>query len=111
MDITRDVPPDFVTAHFYGTDGNELIRYVQRVRDISQKPVWLTELAHVNDNVYDQRGLMQQVRRWMDSQWWLARYAWFGCSRKKENNINASSRLLNPDGSRTDLGFKYNFDD
>ena len=110
LDITRDVPPDFAVTHWYGIDGNDLIRHVQRVRDISQKPVWLTEFAHVNDNIYDQRGLMQQVRRWMDSQWWLEYYAWFGCSRKRENNINDSSRLLNSDGSMTDLAWKYTFD-
>ena len=110
LDITRDVSPDFVTTHWYGVDGNDFIRHVQRVRELSQKPVWVTELAHVRDNIYDQRGLMQQVRQWMDSQWWLERYAWFSFSRYDYNNINRSSRLLNSDGSMTDLGYKYLYD-
>jgi len=110
LDITRDVPPDFVTTHWYGVDGNDLIRHVQRVRDVSQKPVWLTEFAHVRDNIYDQRGLMQQVRKWMDSQWWLERYCWFGCSRGDQNNINPASRLLDKNGEMTDLAFKYVWD-
>lgn len=107
LDITRDVPPDFVTTHWYGVDGNDLIRHVQRVRDISQKPVWLTEFAHVRDNIYDQRGLMQQVTAWMDSQWWVERYAWYSCSRY--HNINEASRLLDQNGNPTDLIFKYIF--
>lgn len=107
LDITRDVPPDFVTAHYYGIDGNDFIRHVQHIRDMSQKPVWITEMAHVRDNIYDQRGLMQQVRQWMDNQWWLERYCWFGSSRGDQNNINYASRLLDRDGKMTDLMYKY----
>ena len=110
LDLTRNVPPDFVTAHWYGTDGNDFIRHVQRVRDISQKPVWVTELAHTRDNIHDQRGLMQQVRQWMDSQWWLERYAWFSYSRYDHNVLNNASRLLNRNGEMTDLFFKYLYD-
>lgn len=105
--ITRDVPPDFVTTHWYGTDGYDFIRHVQRVRDVSQKPVWVTEFAHLRDNIYDQRGLMQQVLEWMDGQWWVEKYCWFGASRKDNNNVNFASRLLDPIGRMTDLIYRY----
>lgn len=94
----------------YGVDGNDLIRHVQRVRDVSQKPVWLTEFCHTRDNIYDQRGLMQQVRQWMDNQWWLERYCWFSYSRYDHNVINEASRLLDRNGKMTDIFYKYAYD-
>ncbi len=110
MELTRDVPPDFVSAHWYGVDGVNMIRFVQSLRDIFQKPVWIPEFAHTNNNINDQRGLQAQVRQWMDNQWWLDRYAWFGCSREEHNNINEASRLLDWNGKLTDLCYKYAFD-
>lgn len=111
MDLTRDVPPDFTPIHIYTPDGNDFIRYAQKVRDTFGKPVWITEFCNTKDNIYDQRGLMQQVRQWMDNQWWIEKYSWFGASRKNEHNINTSSRLLNPDGTMTDLAWKYAWDE
>ena len=110
VSLTRDVPPDFVSGHWYGRDGNDMIRFVQSLHDIFGKPVWIPEFAHVNNNIYDQRGLQQQVRQWMDNQWFVERYAWFGCSRGDENNINEASRLLDRNGRPTDLYYKYAFD-
>lgn len=110
MELTRDVPPDFISAHWYGRDGNDMIRFVQSLYDNFKKPVWIPEFAHVNNNINDQQGLQKQVRQWMDNQWWLERYAWFGCSRKDEHNINESSRLLDRNGRMTDLMYKYLYD-
>jgi len=110
MSLTRDVPPDFVSAHWYGTDGNDMIHFVQSLHDIFNKPIWIPEFSHTNNNIYDQRGLQQQVRQWMDNQWFVERYSWFSCSRGDQNNINEASRLLDRNGHMTDLMYKYVYD-
>jgi hypothetical protein len=110
ISLTRDVPPDVISAHYYGTDGYDMIHFVQSLHDHFGMPVWIPEFAHLNNNVYDQRGLQAQVRQWMDSQWWIEKYAWFGCSRGDENNVNEASRLLDRNGHMTDLMYKYVFD-
>jgi hypothetical protein len=109
-ELTRDVPADFQPIHWYGTDGNNMIQYIQSVRDHFQKPIWVTEFCHLKNNLWDQQGLQKQVRQWMDSQWFVEKYFWFGCSRGDQNNVNDAARLLDKNGHPTDLYYKYAFD-
>jgi len=101
---------DFIPIHWYGSDGNLFISYVNDIHNTFGKNVWVTEWACAEyggprcdqNHVYD---FMGQTTQWLDQQPWVERFSWFGC---RVNDIPATNALLNGDGnSRTGLGDQY----
>jgi len=107
---------DFVPLHWYGSNANAFISYVQDMHNTFGRNVWITEWACVQysssdpdcsqNNVYS---FMGQTTLWLDQQSYVERWAWFGALKNvAATGVPATNALLTSDGqSRTGLGNQY----
>ncbi|KAG8930169.1 hypothetical protein FRC02_004561 [Tulasnella sp. 418] len=104
---------DAIGAHIYTTDIEAFKTYLTRVHNEYGRPVWVTEWACMNfakgqgsctrDQAFAFNGAAID---WMNSQWWIEKFAAFG-SLRDMYNVDQDDRLMTADGKITDLGWDY----
>ena len=109
MQLVAGNPPDYLGLHYYGTDGNAMIRYIQQMhQQHSGIPIIVSEWASTSRNYNDVLGMTIQLANWMDGTDWSFAYALFGCRRQVADDfVSPAAQLMNPDGSFRDLLWKY----
>ena len=104
-------PPDYLGLHYYGTDGNAAIQFLEDMHRKHPYPVIVTEIASIardDDNV---RGFTAHLVNWMDETDWIFEYAFFGCMREVADSfVSPNAQLMRSDGSFTDLMYKLMWD-
>lgn len=112
MDLVKDCPPDFVGMHWYGTDPNLAIHDIEAMsRRFPQKPIIVSEIASISRDRNQVYEFTKRLCNWMDETNYIFEYAFFGCMRKMPDQyVSEAARLMNPDGSFTDLMSKYMHD-
>jgi hypothetical protein len=103
---------DGLALHWYGTDPQEFIKYLQDFHSTFNLPIWPTEFACQNfsggaqcssDQVWN---FMKTVKDFMDNTPWVAKYFAFGVLHDMAG-VNGLNQLLGPNGQPTDLGRFY----
>jgi len=109
MALVADRPPDFLGLHYYGTDGNAAIAYLQSMHNrYPHTPVILSEFASISRNYNEVLGFTVQLVNWMDGTDWVFEHALFGCMRQVADGfVSPAAQLMNPDGTFKDLMYKY----
>lgn len=104
---------DQVAVHFYGTDAQALIDYVEDMYATFGKQIWVTEFACQDfsggkqSNQQQVTEFMQKVTAYMDHTDKVGQYFAFGALTNM-GNVNPKNQLLNPSGSGlTALGELY----
>ncbi|KAK7460894.1 hypothetical protein VKT23_008822 [Stygiomarasmius scandens] len=106
MDACTGCTVDFLVIHWYG-QGPE--NFIQLLEDTHKKfpdhNIWVTEWADttIDDSAVVQT-FLEQTARYMDSQPWVERYAWFVYARKFDG---LQSNLLDGNGNFNVLGRWY----
>ena len=104
MNRVSDAPPDYVGLHYYGTDGNACIQYLQSMHSTYSQPIIVSEIASTARDDASVRGFTAQLANFMDGTDWIFEYGFFGCMRNVADNfVSPNAQLMNPDGSFTDL--------
>ena len=109
MELVKDTPPDYLGLHWYGTDGNEMIKYLEQFHERYPKlPIVVSEFASVHRNKMDVWGLTIQLVNWLDEQEWIFEYALFGCMMKPADDfVSPAAQLMDEKGGFTELMVKY----
>ncbi|KAK4994192.1 hypothetical protein LTR66_005728 [Elasticomyces elasticus] len=109
MELVSTNPPDYLGLHYYGTDGYAMIAYLNSMNQrYPNTPIIVSQFASTSRNYMDVLGFTVQVVNWMDSVDWIFEYALFGCMRTVADDfVSPVAQLMKPDGSFTDLMWKY----
>jgi hypothetical protein len=112
----RGLRVDFICMHSYGGAGvDSLIKKIEKVHDLFQRPIWITEFAVADwqaKTASENRFKVDQVAAFvsealprLEAMDTVERYSWFtgGVS----GGPLASSQLFHPDGSLTPVGEAY----
>ncbi|KAI0939468.1 hypothetical protein AcW1_004498 [Taiwanofungus camphoratus] len=104
---------DGVAMHWYGTDPNAFMSYVENFHTTFNLPVHITEFADQNfsgsggqadmDDIWNFYGT---INPWLDSQPYVASYFQFGALTNLDG-VNSLNGLMNQDGTPTSLGWMY----
>lgn len=112
----RSLRVDFVNVHSYGGPGvDSLMRRLEAMRDLYQRPLWITEFAvgdwqaktaetnrHRPERI---EAFLEQLLPRLDACPFVERYAWFPA--RPTSIPLGTSALFNADGSLTRLGEIY----
>ncbi len=107
---------DFVCVHWYGQmDADKFITYLERVHELYDKPIWITEFAIADwsaksrdKNKYEPKevlGFMKEVLPKLEKLEYVERYSWFTAA--VDDAKLGPSALFEKDGSLTELGEFY----
>jgi len=103
---------DYMSLHFYGTNPQALITYMQQWNEAFGKPIMLTEFA-CQDFTGGPQCSASQVQnffstsiKWMESQDFVTAYFAYGAL-ISENGVNDLNSLMTPGGEPTALGEQY----
>jgi len=109
--VDRD-PPDFLGVHYYGTNHNEAIKYLEEIHAKHPKqPLFVTEIASISRNYQNVLAFTVEVANWMDSTEWVEEYGFFGCQREvADGYVSPEAQLMKSDGQFTDLMYKLMYD-
>ena len=81
---------DFIPVHWYDVSASSFIAYVELWHNAFNKPIWVTEWACQNFNggaqcsASDVKTFLETTTAWLDQQWYVERYAWFGAMRNMQ---------------------------
>jgi O-glycosyl hydrolase len=103
---------DAIAVHWYGTDAQVFIKYLQETHAIYGRPLYVTEFACQNftggaqcsaDQIWS---FMRTVTAFMDNTSWVVAYYAFGVMHDM-GNVNYLNQLMAGNGGPTPLGFEY----
>ncbi|KAG6832965.1 hypothetical protein H0H92_004849 [Tricholoma furcatifolium] len=103
---------DALAIHYYGTDPQDMISYLEGLHSQFGLPIWVTEYACENfsggaqctmDEVWT---FMETTQAWMDATDYIQHYFFFGAMYDM-GNVNPDNQLLGSNGQPTDLGWYY----
>ncbi|KAF8914104.1 hypothetical protein CPB84DRAFT_1627798, partial [Gymnopilus junonius] len=104
---------DEIAIHWYGTDPQAFISYVQGFHTTFGKNIWVTEFAcqsfvsSVPQCSKEQvQNFMDTVTGWMDSTPYVSKYFAFGVMTNMQG-VNTLNQLMGTDGQPTPLGWDY----
>jgi Glycosyl hydrolase catalytic core len=103
FDACSNCQVDYVAVHWYNCDGKSLNSYLDMFK-VFNRPIWLTEFACAfggDTSVAGQEKYMREAIPILEARTDVFRYSWFS------GDPIPSARLLNADGSPTDLGKIY----
>lgn len=105
MHRVADHPPEFLGLHYYGTDAEAAIRYMESMHKRHPKQqVMVTEIASISRNYHDVVQFTVKLANWMDKTPWIFEYAFFGCMRQVADAfVSPEAQLMRPDGQFTAL--------
>ncbi|MCJ1236715.1 hypothetical protein MMC14_004697 [Varicellaria rhodocarpa] len=97
--------PDYLGLHYYGTDGNAAIRFIQDMHTKHpHQPIIVSEIASTARDLPSVMGFTAQLVDWMDGRDFVFEYGFFGCMRQVADNfVSPQAQLMKPDGNFTDL--------
>jgi hypothetical protein len=102
--------PNVITVHWYDVGFPKFKEYVENFHSgTGYRTIWVTEFACQNFNGGAQCShdevwaFVTEASRWMDQTEWIGGYAPFGFMREMQG-VNEENRLMNWDGTPTDLG-------
>ncbi|KAI1092192.1 glycoside hydrolase family 128 protein [Rostrohypoxylon terebratum] len=109
MSLVSSDPPDFLCLHYYSTNANDAIKYIQNMHNKWPKhKVMVTEIASTDRNYQNVLSFTVQVCNWMDSQDWVFEYGLFDFQRKVADNfVSPAAQLMDGNGNFTELGKLY----
>lgn len=105
-------PPDYLGVHWYGTDHNAAIKYLEDMHGkFPHQPIVVSEIASTSRDYKDVLSFTVETANWMDKTGWVFEYGFFGCMRQVADGfVSPQAQLMKPDGSFTDLMFKLMYD-
>lgn len=108
MKLVSGHPPDYLGLHYYGTEPNAAISYIESMhKKHPGHPVIVSEIASISRDYNDVLRFTARLANWMDETAWIFEYGFFGCMRHVANDfVSPKAQLMNPDGSFTDLMHK-----
>ncbi|KAL8809949.1 MAG: hypothetical protein Q9223_002761 [Gallowayella weberi] len=107
MNRVRDQPPDFLGLHYYGTNGNDAIRYLEEMHSKYPQPIVVSEIASTDRNAGSVWNFTVQLANYMDNADWIFEYGFFGCMRTLADGfVSPDAQLMQPDGHFTELMWK-----
>lgn len=112
----RELQVDFVTVHSYGgTNSDALIKRLESIHRMYQKPIWITEFAVGDWNAKSPEknrhrpsavlNFMEKTLPRLESMDFIERYAWFPAG--QDNKALGTSALYDKEGQLTRLGEFY----
>ncbi|KAI2464284.1 glycoside hydrolase family 128 protein [Annulohypoxylon bovei var. microspora] len=109
MSLVSNDPPDFLCLHYYSTNANDAIKYIQNMHNKWPKhKVMVTEIACIDRNYQAVLAFTVQVCNWMDSQDWVFEYGLFDFQRKVADGfVSPAAQLMDGNGNFTELGKIY----
>lgn len=112
MNRVGDAPPDFLGLHYYGTDGNACIQYLQEMHSkYPSLPIIVSEIASIDRNAGSVYNFTVQLANFMDNTDWIFEYGFFGCMRQLADGfVSPDAQLMREDGTFTDLMQKLQWD-
>ncbi|KAL8786272.1 MAG: hypothetical protein Q9213_002867 [Squamulea squamosa] len=107
MNRVSDQPPDFLGLHYYGTDGNDAIRYLEEMHSKYPQPIVVSEIASIDRNIGSVYNFTVQLANYMDNTDWIFEYGFFGCMRNLADGfVSPDAQLMQSDGHFTELMVK-----
>jgi hypothetical protein len=108
MKRISDNPPDFWGLHYYGTDADAAIKYIETQHEKYPKlPVIVTEVASISRKKEEVYAFTAHLANWMDKTDWIFEYAFFGCMMEVADSfVSPAAQLMKKDGSLTELMHK-----
>jgi len=103
---------DILAVHWYGTDPNNFISYLNQMHTTFGRPIWVTEFACQNFSGGAQcsesqvNNFMDTVTAFMDKTDWVQKYFAFGVQHNMVG-VNSLNQLMAGNGQPTALGQKY----
>ena len=111
MRLVAGAPPDYVGLHYYGSDGDACIRYLEGMHARYGRPIVVSEIASVARDRASVYGFTMRVANWMDETEWIFEYGFFGATRRLADGfVSPAAQLMEPDGRFTDLMMKLQWD-
>lgn len=109
MNLVKDSPPDYLGIHWYGTASADAKKYIEDMhKKFPKQKIIVSEIASISRKPEDVNLFTQRMCNWMDDTDYVFEYAFFGCMRKMPDSyVSPAARLMNPDGSFTELMNKY----
>jgi hypothetical protein len=104
---------DFIALHWYGTDAQAFIAYLEDFHNTFQKPLWVTEWACQNfvdvNAQCSPEGVVEFLnvtQSFMDATDYVERYSWYGAM-ENTGDVNPSNALMDTNGRINALGDQY----
>lgn len=100
--------PDYLGLHYYGTNGNAAIEFIESMhKKYPNLPIIVSEIASTSRTYADVLGFTAQLANWMDHTEYIYEYGFFGCMEKLADTfVSPEAQLMNPNGSFKDLMLK-----
>jgi hypothetical protein len=107
-----DCPPDYIGLHYYGTNGNDAIAFIESMHNkYPDHPIIVSEIASISREYNDVLGFTTQLANWMDGTDYVFEYAFFGCmATLADDFVSPVAQLMNGDGTFKDLMYKLMWD-
>ncbi|KZF20099.1 glycoside hydrolase family 128 protein [Xylona heveae TC161] len=108
MNRVQAHPPDYLGLHYYGTNGDDAIKYIEEMHHKHpHQPIIVSEIASISRNKNEVYHFTAQLANWMDKTPWVFEYGFFGCMEHVADNfVSPQAQLMNPNGSFTELMLK-----
>ncbi|SLM34618.1 Uncharacterised protein family, glycosyl hydrolase catalytic domain [Lasallia pustulata] len=108
MHRVAGAPPDYLGLHYYGTDAQAAIKYLEEMHaKFPHQPVMVSEIASISRDYKQVLEFTVEVANWMDKTGWIFEYGFFGCMRQVADAfVSPAAQLMKPDGEFTDLMYK-----
>ncbi|KAH6671939.1 hypothetical protein B0J14DRAFT_483761, partial [Halenospora varia] len=105
MSLVSGNPPDFLGLHYYGTNGDDAVSFIQSMHNLHPTlPIIVSEIASISRNYDEVLSFTAQLANWMDNTEWIFEYGFFGCMAQcADGFVSPEAQLMNADGSLRDL--------
>jgi hypothetical protein len=105
MKLVEEQPPDFLGLHYYGTDADAAIRYLEEMHGkYPELPVIVSEIASISRDKKEVYEFTAKVANWMDRTEWIFEYSFFGCMREVADSfVSPEAQLMDKEGGLTEL--------
>ena len=105
MTYVTDCPPDYLGLHYYGSVSGDAIWYINSMHEqFPNYSLVLSEIASTATDKGQVTAFTAELANWMDATPWVFEYGFFGCMPYfADGFVSDAARLMNPDGSFTDL--------
>ncbi|KAJ7609707.1 hypothetical protein FB45DRAFT_344556 [Roridomyces roridus] len=105
LERVKTHPPDFLGMHYYGTNGDEAIKYITELHnEHSHLPVIVSEIASISRDKGQVYAFTAKLANWMDGTGWVHEYGFFGCMRHVADGfVSPEAQLMDANGHFTEL--------
>ncbi|KAI0863948.1 glycoside hydrolase family 128 protein [Xylaria cubensis] len=109
MSLVSSDPPDFLCLHYYSTNADEAIKYIENMHNKWPKlKVMVTEIACIDRNYQSVLGFTVKICNWMDTKDYISEYGLFDFQRKVADGfVSPAAQLMDANGNFTELGKMY----